>query len=83
MNNQILAVHKAQQVLDSLTDIRPEYVGKRVVKVQEEPSPNTVLVALDDDMEVRFVGLLAKTILRSAQYDEQSEIAMSNRNVRT
>jgi hypothetical protein len=56
----------AQQILDSLIDVRPEYANKRVIGVRVENEPSTVSVLLDNESHVRFTGLFAATILRAS-----------------
>jgi hypothetical protein len=53
----------AQQILDSLVDIRPEYAGRRVVNVMREDASNTVSLTLDDGAKFQMSGLFARVIL--------------------
>ena len=59
-------IQRAQRLLNSLTDIRPEYASRTVMKVEEDFSkPNTVLIVLDNGLRFHWTGLFAAQILRN------------------
>lgn len=62
-------VKKAQEIVEHLTDIRPEYRGRRVLSVERVREPNTVIIHFDAGPKMRLIGTFAKQILAAADTD--------------
>lgn len=60
------AIQVAQEIVNSITDIRPEYTGKRVVSLSVSPPTEalTVWIQFEDGTSTSFVGTWAHEITR-------------------